>query len=241
MKEKIFDIIEVGNKSGKLSQIYDFAMLSGILLSIVPLLTKEENSLFSTIDLITGIIFLIDYLLRIYTADLKLNKGKNSFLIYPFTPMAVIDLVSILPTFIPLNSSLKVFRLFRIGKTMKTFKVFRVFKSLRYSKNISILIKVFEKQKDPLILVLFLSTSYIFLCAVIAFNIEPNTFNSFFDAIYWAVISLTSIGYGDIYLISTAGKTLTMISSIFGLAIIALPAGIITAGYIAELENQNQN
>lgn len=76
---------------------------------------------------------------------------------------------------------------------------------------------------------------YIFVTALVMFNIEPDTFNSFFDAIYWATVSLTTVGYGDIYATSGIGKILTMISSLFGIAIVALPAGIITAGYMSEI------
>lgn len=67
------------------------------------------------------------------------------------------------------------------------------------------------------------------------FNVEPETYNNFFDAIYWATVSLTTVGYGDIYAVSVIGKVITMISSLFGIAIVALPAGIITAGYMEEI------
>ena len=76
------------------------------------------------------------------------------------------------------------------------------------------------------------------LSALVVFNVEPDTFESFFDAIYWAVVSLTTVGYGDIYPVSTLGRIVTMISSVFGVAIIALPAGIITAGFMQELEKR---
>ena len=72
---------------------------------------------------------------------------------------------------------------------------------------------------------------------MVVFNVEPALFNSFFDAIYWATVSLTTMGYGDIYPVTEIGRVVTMISSIFGIAIVALPAGIITAGYMDELSN----
>ena len=139
------------------------------------------------------------------------------------------------PTFRPhalINSGIK---LLRVTRLIKTFRVFRVFKSFRYSKNIDILVRVFKRQKDSLTIVAFLAMGYIFVTALVMFNIEPDTFNSFFDAIYWATVSLTTVGYGDIYATSGIGKILTMISSLFGIAIVALPAGIITAGYMSEI------
>ena len=70
------------------------------------------------------------------------------------------------------------------------------------------------------------------------FNVEPESFDNFFEAIYWATVSLTTVGYGDIYPVTSVGRVITMISSVFGIAVVALPAGIITAGYMKELEDR---
>ena len=94
---------------------------------------------------------------------------------------------------------------------------------------------IFKKQKEPLGCVLLLAFAYILISALIVFNVEPDSFNTFFDAIYWATVSLTTMGYGDIYPVTEIGRVVTMVSSIFGIAIVALPAGIITAGYMDEL------
>jgi len=84
----------------------------------------------------------------------------------------------------------------------------------------------------------FGSWLYIIVSALIIFNIEGDSFATFFDAIYWATVSLTTVGYGDIYPVTTAGRIITMISSIFGIAIVALPAGILTAGYMDALNKE---
>ena len=86
--------------------------------------------------------------------------------------------------------------------------------------------------------VLWLALGYILISALIIFNIEPETFDTFFDAIYWATVSLTTVGYGDIYPVSFAGKIITMCSSVMGIAVVALPASIITAGYMEELNKE---
>ena len=79
------------------------------------------------------------------------------------------------------------------------------------------------------------------VAALVIFNVEPDSFNTFFDAVYWATVSLTTVGYGDIYPVSTMGRIITMLSSVFGIAIVALPAGIITAGYMTEIQKENRN
>lgn len=237
MRKRIYEIIEVAEGEDKSSQIYDILMIISIVLSIVPLAFKESNVCFLAIDKITVCIFIIDYLLRIITADKKLNEGMVSFLKYPFTPMAVIDLISILPSVMYINSSLKLLRLFRL---FRAFRVFRVFKAFRYSKNIRIIINVFKKQRDALTIVGVLAIGYIFTTALVIFNVEPETFDSFFDALYWATVSLTTMGYGDIYAVTNIGQLITMISAVFGIAIVALPAGIITAGYMEEINNKKE-
>ena len=237
MRKRIYEIIEVAEGEDKSSQIYDILMIISIVLSIVPLAFKESNVCFLAIDKITVCIFIIDYLLRIITADKKLNEGIVSFVKYPFTPMAVIDLISILPSVMYINSSLKLLRLFRLFRALR---VFRVFKAFRYSKNIRIIINVFKKQRDALTIVGVLAIGYIFTTALVIFNVEPETFDSFFDALYWATVSLTTMGYGDIYAVTNIGQLITMISAVFGIAIVALPAGIITAGYMEEINNKKE-
>ena len=237
MRKRIYEIIEVAEGEDKSSQIYDILMIISIVLSIVPLAFKESNVCFLAIDKITVCIFIIDYLLRIITADKKLNEGIVSFVKYPFTPMAVIDLISILPSVMYINSSLKLLRLFRL---FRAFRVFRVFKAFRYSKNIRIIINVFKKQRDALTIVGVLAIGYIFTTALVIFNVEPETFDSFFDALYWATVSLTTMGYGDIYAVTNIGQLITMISAVLGIAIVALPAGIIPAGYMEEINNKKE-
>ena len=85
-----------------------------------------------------------------------------------------------------------------------------------------------------------MAVAYVLVSALVIYNVEPESFETFFDAIYWATISLTTVGYGDIYPVSTIGRIVTMISSVFGIAIIALPSGVITAGYLAEINKDDE-
>lgn len=236
MRHRIYEIIEVAQDNDKWSHFYDIFMMVIICLSLFPLAFKEQTELFEIIDKVTVTIFIMDYFMRIATADYKLKNGTLSFIQYPFSFLAIIDLLSILPSLILMNSSLRLLKVFRL---IKTFRVFRVFKTFRYSKNIQMVLDVFQRQKDSLTVVCVLAGGYILISALIIFNIEPDTFNSFFDAIYWATVSLTTVGYGDIFATSTVGKVITMISSVFGIAIVALPAGIITAGYMEEINKNN--
>lgn len=239
MRKRIFEIIELSKDDDKLSSIYDFFMLCIIITSLIPLAFKNSNDLFLVIERTATVIFIIDYILRLMTADYKMNKHSKwcvkPFVIYPFTPLAIVDLLAIISSFGVIASGYKILKLFRL---LRTFRVFRAFKIVRYSKSITIISNVIKKQKEPLLAVCVLAAAYIIICALIIFNVEPDTFDNFFSAIYWATVSLTTMGYGDIYPVSTVGRIVTMISSFVGIAIVALPAGIITAGYMDEINKQ---
>ena len=238
MRKKLYSIIEPADNGTKLSSIYDFIMMATIIISIIPLAFKETNLIFQWIDYSTVGIFVLDYILRLFTADYKLNKSAASFFVYPVTPMAIIDLLSILPSVTVLNSGFRLLKLFRL---LRTLKVLRAFKFLRYSKSFDVIASVFKKQKKVLSAVATMAVAYVLISALVIYNVEPESFETFFDAIYWATISLTTVGYGDIYPITTIGRIVTMISSVFGIAIIALPSGVITAGYLSEINKDQDN
>lgn len=204
-----------------------------IVASLVPLCFKDSNPALEVVEYVCVVVFILDYLARWVTADLKLGKGAWSFVIYPFTPMAIIDLLSILPVFLALNDALRTLRVLRL------FRAARAFKLIRYSRSASAISAVFEKQRQALLAVLCFAIAYILVSALVVFNVEPDTFRTFFDAVYWAVVSLTTVGYGDLYPSTDVGRTIAMISSLMGVAVVALPSGIITAGMLDELRRDD--
>ena len=124
MRKRLYAIIEPA-VDDIWSNVYDFFMMTVIVVSIIPLAFKETNSLFTVIDHITVSIFIVDYILRLFTADLKLGKSALSFFIYPLTPMAIIDLLSILPSLTFINSGLKLLKIFRLMRALKVFRTFK--------------------------------------------------------------------------------------------------------------------
>lgn len=229
MRKRLYEIIEISTDNDIVSQLYDIFMMLSIIVSIIPLAFKGTNKFFEIVDIVTASIFIVDYALRLITADYKLEQQFVSFVKYPFTPLAIVDLLSILPSVTVLNNGFKLFKIFRL---LRAFRVFRVFKAFRYSRNLQIIINVLKKQKEPLSAVGVLAIGYILVTALVMFNVEPDTFENFYDAIYWSTVSLTTMGYGDIYATTDFGQLVTMVSALFGIAIVALPAGIITAGYM---------
>ena len=210
-------------------------MFTVIIMSIIPLAFVKQQSWMTLIDRITVIIFIVDYILRWFVAD-KLSNKLNKFILYPLTPMAIIDLLSILPSITLLNSSFKLLKIFRLFKSLRLLKILKL---VRYSKSITMICNVFKKQKETFITILVMAITYILVSALVIINVEPETFPTYFDALYWATISLTTVGYGDVYAVTTIGKIITMISSFLGIAVVALPAGIITSGLMDELSKSH--
>ena len=236
-REWISDLVEP-RKGNLISHVYDYIMLVAIAIGTAPLLFREQYPIFWYFDLISCICYIVDYLLRWMICNYRSEKPKwLSFLLYPFTPMAIIDLLSILPT---INLLAPVFKLTRVSRL---FKILRFVKIVHYFEPLEIFVTVMKKQRKMLLAVLSLALFDIFITAIIMFQsekeIDPVTgkyiFESFFDAFYWAACTLATVGYGDLVPVSDVGRIISIFSSLLGIAVIALPSSIITAGYIDEL------
>ncbi len=241
--EQINNIIEP-NKENTISRVYDWIMLIAIVIGLIPLMFRTQYQVFWYFDIISCLCFVVDYILRWATCGFRSIKGHwFHYIIYPFTPMAIIDLLSILPTINVLAPTFKVVRISRL------LKILRVVKIVRYFESLEIILSVIKKQRKILYTVLSMALFYTFITAMIMFNAEeeinPETggylFQNFFDAFYWAACTLTTVGYGDLYPVSDTGRVISIISSMVGIAIIALPSGVITAGYLDELKERKNN
>ncbi|MEG2893860.1 MAG: ion transporter [Clostridium sp.] len=228
LKTKIYSVINN-------NYIYSATYAITLIVSILPLMFKHRVPILHFFETIAVIFFICDYILRYYCADIVLKKGKKSYLIYPFTLYALVDLVAIIPFFLETLGFLVPIRVLRL------LKLLRVFKILRYNKQIEILKKAIKRERHILEAILGFVSVYIFVIALVAFQIEPETFNNFFDAVYWSTISLTTVGYGDIYTVTTLGKIVSIISSIIGVGIICLPSGIIAASFVEVYREDRQD
>ncbi|MCR4568282.1 MAG: ion transporter [Pseudobutyrivibrio sp.] len=230
IKKRLYEVLEVSGVGDKASRAYDVLMTMAVIVGLVPMTLKTDNIFTHWIEIVTSVIFILDYIARVWTADFKMGyQNYRAYIAYVLTPLAIFDLLSILPVaylFLPVTNRITLLRLFRF---------FRVFKLVRYSKTMVIIANVVRKVKKQLFAVLILIVIYIFVSAMLVFQLEPNLFNTFFDALYWATISITTIGYGDISPVTPIGRMITMVSALVGMAVIALPTGIITAAYMNEI------
>lgn len=239
MRLRIFEIVRRSQGEDPKSSAYDMFIAITALLSILPLIFAPENlpenaALFiRVIDAVTVTILILDYLLRwsVYDISLEMLGGHGrwrALVAYPFTPMAIIDILSILPTVIVMAEQFRLLRLLRL------FKLFRVLKSL------SIVSNVFIRESRTLLSVSAFMVLYVFAYSVAMFTIEGDTFGSFLEALYWGTTSLVTIGYGDFHPMTQIGEMFNSVSAFVGVAVVALPTGVIAGGYIDEMRRQRE-
>ena len=136
IRSRVCDLVHVSENQTKFGRAYDYVMIAAIVVSLVPLCFKEEYPVFRITDLVVTVLFIVDYLLRWSTADIALGKGRKSFAIYPFMPMAIIDLLSILPFFLPMNQGFKALRLLRMVRALRAIRFIRESRSFRVIGNV---------------------------------------------------------------------------------------------------------
>lgn len=233
LRKKLYDVLEETKDNDIVTKIYNYFMMFIIVVSIIPICFKTQTALLNVIDKVSVGIFIMDYCFRWIIYDFKKPGFKRrAFIAYPFSFFAVIDILSILPSITVMSYGFRLFKLLRLFKTL------RILRLLRYSRSFQIIINVLNKEKTALTSVCFMALGYIIVYALVMFSVEPDSFNTFFDAVYWATTALTTVGYGDIYPVTTIGRIVSMVSSVLGIAFVALPSGIITAGYMKEINEK---
>lgn len=205
---------------------FDLAIQSLIVLSLItfsietlPDLSESTRRFLRYIEIGTVAIFTIEYVLRIAVADRKLGFGFSFF--------GVIDLLSILPFYVASGVDLRSLRAFRM------LRLFRILKLVRYSKAIQRFHRAFLIAREELILYLFVTLLLLYLAAVGIYYFEndaqPATFSSVFHSLWWAVATLTTVGYGDVYPITTGGRIFTFLVLLIGLGVVSVPAGLVAS------------
>lgn len=167
-RQKIADIIDRQSHTDWICTAYDWFMALVILVSLLPLMFMKPHKAFWYIELGSVFVFIIDYLLRWGTADIRNNNRKIAFLTYPFSVMAIIDLLSILPAVTLLNPAFKLFRFVHLLRLTRVLKIFGISSKMR------LFLSILYKERQVLSSVLLLSLQYIFVTAFILFNVEPH-------------------------------------------------------------------
>lgn len=242
MKKRIFEIIQIGNRKDIISKAFDIFITVAIFLNLAATMTATFDEaaaympVLNGIELVTSIIFLVEYCLRIWTADCLYpdKKGIKAVLRFVFSLSGLIDFFTFFPTFLPFvfPTGMVAFRIFRV------IKIFRLFQINAQYDAFSVITNVLKEKKSQLfssicmILVFMMATS---LCMYsLEHEAQPEQFRNAFSGIWWSVSTLLTVGYGDIYPITTLGKMMATVISFLGVGMVAIPTGIISAGFVEQ-------
>ena len=254
IKRRIFDIINpAGEQPGKpgnvLSRFFDFFIISLIIINVLTVITDTFDNIpsvlrqvFSVIETFSLFAFTLEYMLRLWTADLIYpDKSKSkSRLKYIFSFMAIIDLMSILPFYLPFIFPFDL----RVLRTMRLLRLFRLFKINRYTNALSMIGNVIKKKSSQLISSMVVVFIMMIIASVLMYNIEhdaqPEVFKNALSGLWWAIVTLTTVGYGDIYPVTPVGEMLGAVIALLGIGLVAVPTGIISAGFMETMDKDNK-
>ncbi len=238
MKKRIFDIIQIGDKSNIASRAFDFTLVLIILLNIITMFLETFDQLgaylaiFRAVEYVTTLFFCVEYVLRVWTADLLYpdagaTRARLRFLV---SFDGVIDLLTIIPVFFLTGfivfRMLRVVRIFHLFRLNAQYDSFNVITTVLYEKRNQIVSSVF------IIVILMLASS---LCMYSAeHDAQPEVFANAFSGIWWAVSTILTVGYGDIYPVTILGKCMAVVIAFLGVGVVAIPTGIISAGFVEQ-------
>lgn len=240
---RLYEIVEVGVSDDHVSRLYDFAGVLCVLLNLVIsiLLTYDGvaasyGTLLLTVETVTVLFFTVDYVLRIATSRyLKPHLDvPRAALAYVFSFTGIIDLLSFLPYFLPFffPGGAVAFRLFRL------VRIFRLFRISAYYDSLNVIRDVLRAKRDQLLSSIFIILVLMLASSLCMYSLEheaqPEVFQNAFSGIWWAVSTLLTVGYGDIYPVTPAGQVFSIILTFLGVGMVAIPTGIISAGFVEQ-------
>ncbi|WP_159783874.1 ion transporter [Sodalinema gerasimenkoae] len=247
LKFRVAKILDLAEPDDTLGKFLDLFILGLIFLNTIAVALETVKPLFEAYFLefrrfeqFTVFVFSIEYVLRLWSCTVipKYRHPLFGRLKFIFTPLAIIDLFAILPFFLSLYIPLFSPQ-FRIGRTVRLIRFFRVLKLHRYTDSLSILVRVYRLKKEELFLTFFVLTVLLFISSTLIYfaehSAQPEAFSSIPAAIWWGTITLTTVGYGDVYPVTLLGRILGGSLAVLGIGLFALPAGILASGFSEEL------
>ena len=239
-RRRVFELLEPAGTGMIASRICDVFILSlivlntvAVILESVPGLTDEYAATLAWFETVSLVIFTVEYVLRLWscTADERFARPITGRIRHAVTPMAVVDLVAILPFYLPSILPIDL----RFVRMLRLLRVLRVLKIARYSKALARLGLVLRRKKAELVVSVFVISILLLLASSMAYIAEreaqPELFTSIPAAMWWGVATLTTVGYGDIFPVTPAGKVIAAFVAVLGVGLFAVPAGIIASGF----------
>jgi len=250
VRNRVYQILECTEEDDRvakgvmilISLLIVFSVVSVILESI-PSIFERYHQFFFIMETITVAIFTVEYGLRIWVCveNPSYSRPIVGRLRYAVSFYALIDLVAILPFYLPVVYTFDA----RFLRVLRLLRIFRIAKMVRYSDSMSLLVKVMRKQKEIVLVTLVIIVMLIVVASSVMWHVEceaqPDKFSSIPETMWWAVATITTVGYGDIYPVTALGKVLAAVIALLGIMAFAMPAGIIASGFMEEVHKKPLN
>lgn len=242
-KRRIFEIIQIGKETDFASRAFDFAVLVAILSNLVIAVfstyeaSKSYTAAIYTVEVATVIFFTVEYVLRAWTSQ-YLYPGYSrigSFIKYAYSFSGAIDLLSFFPFYLPFffPHGAVAFRIFRI------IRILRLFRINQYYDSLNVITDVLKKKRNQLLSSVFIIVILMIAASLLMYDVEhkaqPEVFENAFSGFWWAAATLFTVGYGDIYPITMAGRIAGIIITFLGVGMVAIPTGILSAGFVGQI------
>jgi voltage-gated potassium channel len=248
-RRRVFEILEVVNPEDFTTRVFFvfittliIANVFAVMLDTVEDLHIKYYDVFWRFEVFSVGVFTLEYLLRIWSCieNVNFRSPITGRLKFGFTPLALVDLFAILPFYLPLLIPFDL----RFIRILRLFRVFRVLKVGRYSEAMKTVSDVVKKTKEEVVTSIFILLILLMIVSTLMYYAEheaqPQKFRNVFDAMWWAIITLTTVGYGDIYPVTLIGKILASIAAILGIGMFAIPAGILASGFLEEIQKKRR-
>jgi voltage-gated potassium channel len=243
LKERLYGILEQPEASDRLARTWNLAIVAAIVISTLAVIAETVDAIdrqvspaLRTIEIASLGLFGTEYLLRLWVITCSPRYSHPLFgrLRFAISPFALIDLLAIAPAFVATRFDLRFLRIARLAR------VLRVLKLARYSQGIGLIGRVVKRKREELLIALgFFSVLLVMTSSLMYFaehDAQPKVFSSIPAAMWWAVVTMTTVGYGDVYPVTAAGKVIAGMTALLGIFAFALPTSILGAGFLAELE-----
>ena len=244
LRRRVYEILEKAHDRDRLSSAFDafiiviiLANMVAVVLESFPAFREEYHATFRAFEIVSVAVFSAEYLLRLWTCDYLRPEAPKRVAVARFlvSPIGLIDLAAVLPFYLPLLIQMDL----RFVRMLRLVRFLRLFKLSRYAQSVAIVGQVLKQRRDELLVTVPLSVILLLVAATLMFYIEseaqPDAFPNILATMWWAVATLTTIGYGDVFPVTGWGRLLSGIIAVLGIGLVALPTGILSCGFIEEL------
>ncbi|WKV11463.1 ion transporter [Marivirga harenae] len=250
LKNRLYNLLNENDKNTKASKSFNTFIITLILLNTFAIILESFAEIrnnygvyFSYFEIFSVIIFSLEYIGRLYTSSIKYHSDNifKSVIRYIISPLAIIDLLAILPAYLPFLIVIDL----RFLRMIRVLRIARLFKINRYSKSLNLISEVLKEKKIDLGITIFVTFIVLIIASALMYSIEsrvqPDKFQNIVSTFWWAIATLTTVGYGDVYPITGLGKFISGIIALLGIGLVALPTGIISSAFIEKINVRKGN